>query len=173
LGGECLDDFDRRREDDGLREMLGNEVPSREAVRKFLYQFHDEEKLEQAQRKLRAGQSYIPQESGPLRSLAQVNQELVEEIGRRCTDQKIAMIDLDATIIESWKKEAQPLITAVRATNPYWLYERRWMVVADEFRDGNVPAHSVLLPVTHRAFQALRATVKEYFFRGDSACWDW
>src|ERR1035438_7233060 len=37
LGGECLDDFDRLREDDGLREMLGHEVPSPEAARKFLY----------------------------------------------------------------------------------------------------------------------------------------
>jgi hypothetical protein len=55
LGGECLDDFDRLREDDGLREMLGHEVPSPEAARKFLYQFHDEEKLEQAQSELRAG----------------------------------------------------------------------------------------------------------------------
>ena len=41
LGGECLEDFDRLREDEGLREMLGREVPSPEAARKFLYQFHD------------------------------------------------------------------------------------------------------------------------------------
>ena len=36
LGGECLEDFDRLREDEGLREMLGHEVPSPEAARKFL-----------------------------------------------------------------------------------------------------------------------------------------
>jgi hypothetical protein len=46
------------------------------------------------------------------------------------------------------------------------------LVVADEFRDGNVPAHFALLPITQRAFQALPATVNEYFFRGDSACWN-
>ena len=174
LGGECLDDFDRLREDDGLREMLGHEVPSPEAARKFLYQFHDEEKLEQAQSELRAGQvSYIPQESGPLRSLAQVNQELVEEIGRRCIDQKIATIDLDATIIESWKKEAQPTYQGGKGYQPVLaLWAEMDLVVADEFRDGNVPAHSGLLPITQRAFQALPATVNEYFFRGDSACWD-
>ena len=44
------------------------------------------------------------------------------------------------------------------------------MVVADEFRDGNVPAHQALLPVAKRGFQALPETVRERYFRGDSAC---
>ena len=35
LGGDCLEDFDRLREDAGLAEMLGHEVPSSEAARKF------------------------------------------------------------------------------------------------------------------------------------------
>ena len=61
LGGECLEDFDRLREDEGLRTMLGHEAPSPEAARKFLYQFHDAEKVAQAQLELPAGQvSYIP-----------------------------------------------------------------------------------------------------------------
>ena len=64
LGGECLDDFDRLREDAGLAEMLGHEMPSPEAARKFLYQVHDEEKIEQAQEELAVGQvSYIAEES--------------------------------------------------------------------------------------------------------------
>src|SRR5712671_7241485 len=54
-GGDCLDDFDRLREDPGLPEILGHAVPSGEAARKFLYQFHDEEKIEQAQRELPVG----------------------------------------------------------------------------------------------------------------------
>jgi hypothetical protein len=55
--------------------MLGHEVPSCEAARKFLYQLHDESKLEQAQKELPVGQvSYIAEESAPLRALAQVNQ---------------------------------------------------------------------------------------------------
>ena len=44
------------------------------------------------------------------------------------------------------------------------------MVVADEFRDGNVPAPQAPLPVTQRGFQALPKTVTERYFRGDSAC---
>jgi predicted P-loop ATPase/GTPase len=89
--------------------MLGHEVPSSEAARKFLYQFHDETKLEDAQKELPVGQvSYIAEESAPLRALAQVNQEMLQEVGRRCPDQKIATVDLDSTIIESYKREAQP-----------------------------------------------------------------
>ncbi|HLJ26132.1 MAG TPA: hypothetical protein VKY85_05440, partial [Candidatus Angelobacter sp.] len=49
VGGDCLEDFEQLREDAGLKEMLGHEVPSAEAARKFLYQFHDEKKIEQAQ----------------------------------------------------------------------------------------------------------------------------
>lgn len=174
LGGDCLEDFDRLREDAGLEEMLGHEVPSPEAARKFLYQFHDPEKVEQAQRELPAGQaSYIPEESVPLRALAQVNQEVVQEIGRRCADQKIATIDLDATVIESWKREAQATYQGGKGYQPMLaLWAEMDLAVADEFRDGNVPAHSDLLGVTQRAFQALPETVQEYLFRGDSACWD-
>jgi hypothetical protein len=174
LGGECLEDFDRLREDEGLRTMLGHEAPSPEAARKFLYQFHDAEKVAQAQLELPAGQvSYIPDESAPLRGLAQVKQALVQEVGRRCADQKIATIDLDATIIESWKKEAQPTYQGMRGYQPMLaLWAEMDLVVADEFRDGNVPAHTRLLPVTQRAFQGLPDTVQEFYFRGDSGCWE-
>ncbi|HEY5176088.1 MAG TPA: hypothetical protein VII95_11055 [Terriglobales bacterium] len=87
--------------------MLGHPVPSAEAARKFLYQFHDEAEIEQAQRELPSGRvSYIPGESAPLRGLAQVNEDVMQELGRRCPEQKIATLDLAATLIESWKREA-------------------------------------------------------------------
>src|SRR5437899_9829596 len=53
VGGDCLEDFDQLREDAVLAEMLGHAVPGAEAARKFLYQFHDGEKIEQAQKALR------------------------------------------------------------------------------------------------------------------------
>lgn len=154
--------------------MLGHEVPSPEAARKFLYQFHDEEKLQRARSEIPQGQvSYIPDESGALRALAQVNQELVREIGRRCAEQQIATIDLDATIIESWKKQAKPTYQGGKGYQPMLaVWAEMDLVVADEFRDGNVPAHSSLLPVARRAFQALPAGVQELYFRGDAACWE-
>ena len=80
---------------------------------------------------------------------------------------------LDATIIESWKKEAQ---LTYQGTHGYQPMRALWaemdLVVADEFRDGNVPAQMQPLPVTKRAFQALPETVKEFYLRGDSGCWE-
>lgn len=174
LGGDCLEDFERLREDEGLSEMLGHEVPSCEAARKFLYHFHDESKLEQAQKELPVGQvSYIAEESAPLRALAQISQEMVQEVGRRCPDQKIATVDLDATIIESYKQEARPAYQGGSGYQPMLaLWAEMNLVLADEFRDGNVPAHMEPLRVTQRAFQCLPTTVQEYYFRGDSGCWE-
>lgn len=174
LGGDCLEDFERLREDEGLAEMLGHAVPSCAAARKFLYEFHDEAKLEQAQKELPVGQvSYIAEESAPLRALAQVNQEIVQEIGRRCPDQKIATVDLDSTIIESYKREARATYQGGSGYQPMLaLWAETNLVLADEFRDGNVPAQQEPLRVARRAFQALPATVQEYYFRGDSGCWE-
>jgi len=174
LGGECLEDFERLREDAGLVEMLGHELPSPEAARKFLYAFHDEERLEQAQAELPVGQvSYIPSESEPLRALAQVNQGLVHAIGGRCAEQKIATVDLDATVIESFKREAKPTYEGGKGYQPLLaLWAEMDLALADEFRDGNVPAHVDPLPTAKRAFAALPGRVKELYFRGDSACWE-
>ena len=38
MGGECFDDFLRLREDAGLGEMLGHNIPSPDAARRCLYQ---------------------------------------------------------------------------------------------------------------------------------------
>ena len=171
-GGDCLEDFDQLRADAGLSELLGHAVPSAEAARKFLYQFHDGEKIEQAQQALAAERvSYIPEENPALQGLAQVNQDVVRELGRRCAEQKIATLDVDATIIESWKREAKPTYEGCTGYQPVLaLWAEMSVVVADEFRDGNVPAQQALLPITQRAFQALPETVVERYFRGDSAC---
>ena len=43
-GGECVDDFGHLRSDAGLAELIGHELPSAEAARKFLNASHEEEK---------------------------------------------------------------------------------------------------------------------------------
>jgi len=174
MGAECLEDFTQLQQDPALAEMLGHAVPGPEAARKFLYQFHEEENIEQAQQQLSLDQvSYIPAESAPLRGLAQVNQDLVGELGSRCADQKIATIDLDGTIIESWKKQAKKTYEGTSGYQPLLaLWAEMNVVVADEFRDGNVPAQQAPLPVTKRALQALPTTVEEYYFRGDAGSYE-
>jgi len=172
-GGECLDDFAHLRQD-GLKDLIGHELPSPEAARKFLYQFHEDGLIEQAQQRLGPGQvSYIPEESAGLQGLGQVNTDLVRELAQRGEPQKIATIDLDSTIIESWKKEALPTYQGGRGYQPMLaLWAEMNVIVADQFRDGNVPALQDPLTVARRAFQSLPESVTEDYFRGDSACYE-
>jgi hypothetical protein len=44
------------------------------------------------------------------------------------------------------------------------------LVLADQFRDGNVPAQMEPREVARRALAALPSTVQEYYYRGDAAC---
>ena len=65
VGGECLEDFEQLRADQGLAELAGHAMPSPEAARKFLYAFHEDAKIEEAQLRLKEDQkAYIPL-SGP------------------------------------------------------------------------------------------------------------
>ncbi len=172
VGGECLDDFQRLREDPGLGELVGHALPSPEAARNFLYGFQEEERIEEAKRRRAPDQiAYIPEESEPLKGLARVNRDLVQRLGQRCPDQRIATVDQDATIIESRKQEALRTYEGERGYQPMVaVWAEMNAVLADEFRDGNVPAQMAPLAVAKAAFAALPETVKEYYFRGDSAC---
>jgi len=171
-GGESLDDFQRLREDPGLEELIGHELPSPAAARKFLYQFHDDQKVEEAkQQRLPDEKAYIPEETERLQGLGLVNRHIIQEYGRRMPAQKKATVDQDATIIDSNKREAlrtyeggkgyQPMLTVWAETN---------LILADEFRDGNVPAAMSPLASAKAAFSSLPPTVEEFYFRGDSAC---
>jgi hypothetical protein len=84
-----------------------------------------------------------------------------------------ATLDHDATIQESHKREAQPHYKGGRGYKPsaiYWAEQD--LVVADEYRDGNVPAGMKYLPMIQRGFESLLAWVTERCFRADSACYD-
>ena len=170
-----LDDFDVLREDAGLAAMLGYEPPSPAAARKFLYQFHDQEKIAAAQQQQLELQraSIIPGESEALAGRAAVNRDLGGELGRRCADQKIATVDLDATIIESHKRQAQLTYQGTKGYQPQLaLWAEMDVVLADQFRGGHTPAIQEPLAVARRAFETLPETVEEYYFRGDTACYE-
>ena len=158
--------------DPGLGELIGHEVHAPEAARKFLYAFHEEEKIEQAkQQRLPDQIAYIPSESEALEGLGKVNQDLVQRFGERCADQKIATVDQDATIIESQKREALYTYEGSRGYQPMLaVWAEMDAILADEFRDGNVPAQMAPLTVAKAAFAALPKTVTNYYYRGDSAC---
>ena len=172
VGGECCDDFERLREDAGLSEMIGHGIPSPAVARKFLNQFHEQDRIEAAKQARIGDQiAYIPEENAPLEGLGLVNRALVQELGRRCPDQRIATVDQDATIIESRKQFALRTYEGERGYQPMLaVWAEMNVVLADEFRDGNVPAMMDPLAVARKAFAALPETVKTYYYRGDSAC---
>ena len=171
-GGECLDDLKRLRQDPGLADMMGHEMPSPEAARQFLYAFHQDEKIEEAKQRRLPGQiAYIPEEAPPLEGLGHVNRDLVQRFGERSPEQRIATVDQDATIIESGKEQALPTYEGPRGYQPMLaVWAETGLVLADQFRDGNVPAQMDPLEVAQRAFAAVPSSVSEYYYRGDSAC---
>jgi len=172
VGGECVDDLEQLRQDRGLAEMIGHEIPSPAAGRKFLNEFHEAEKIEQAKRQRRPGQiAYIPEESAALAGLGRVNEELVRNLGQRCPEQRTATVDQDATLIESHKREALRSYEGERGYQPMLaVWAEMDVILADEFRDGNVTAMMEPLTVAQRAFAALPETVTSLYYRGDSAC---
>jgi hypothetical protein len=114
----------------------------------------------------------VPAENAVLQGLGCVNVELVRRVAAQGKGIR-ATLDHDATIQESHKREAQPHYQGGRGYQPaaiYWVEQD--LVVADEYRDGNVPAGMDNLRLIQRGFASLPATVKEYYFRADSACYD-
>jgi hypothetical protein len=174
-GGDCVDDLRRLKADEGLEPMLGHGIPSPEMARSFLERFHSDEAIATAKAARKPKQiAFIPAETVPLEGLAQVNQDLLREMGRRFPDQRIATVDADATIQESRKREALPHYEGGRGYQPQVaVWAEMLLVLADEFRDGNVPAGMEPLTVCQRAFRALPKTVEQYFYRADSASYEW
>ena len=174
VGGECPEDMHLLAGDPCLERGLGYRPPKATAVREFLERFHDKD-LEKLRPKREDQKSFIFPSSEPVAALQQVQSGLVRRIAKLYRQagqaQRIATVDQDATIIESHKEAA------------YWHYEEGrgyqpmvavWaeadLVLADEFRDGNVPAKQDPLTCAKLAFAALPETVTRRYFRGDSAC---
>jgi hypothetical protein len=170
-GGDCLDDVQVLREDEALRKLLGKRLPSPETLRQFLYEFHDEALVEAAQGRAaeRRQKSWVPEESTRLLGLGRVLEAMVAEYARRWPSE-VGTVDIDATVQESHKREAKPHYGGGRGYQPVVaVWAENDLVLADEFRDGNVPAHKDLLGVLKRAVGALPPSVRTCFVRGDSA----
>jgi hypothetical protein len=100
---------------------------------------------------------------------------LVQNIARLYAAQGRALtsatLDADATIIVCHKRDAQPTYEGGRGYQPLVvLWAEADLVVADEFREGNMPARQAPLPCVRAGFAALPDTVTARYFRGDSAC---
>ena len=165
-GGDCLEDIERLRSDAGLKLLLG-EMPSAEAVRFFLYGFHDEKLLESRPEE----GAFIAAETEPLAGLWEVNREVVLKASRK-EPLKEATIDQDATVVQSHKEQSQMTYLGERGYQPvinYWAEQD--LILSDEFRDGNVAAGMNCLSSFLRAACCLPQSVETIYFRSDSAAY--
>jgi hypothetical protein len=173
-GGDCMQDIESLRRDSGVAKMLGYAVPGQRCVADFLEAFHDPHKVEQAhaQAQRQARLSFIPEETGALLGLGLAARGFVRAIAGLSKQPELrATVDQDATIVESHKREAQWTYEGTRGYQPMVaVWAETELILADEFRDGNVPALSSPVTCAKAAFAALPGTVTQYFFRGDSAC---
>jgi len=173
-GGDCPEDIQMLAHDQCLERGLGFKLPKVSAARSFLDRFHDEDVA--ATRPQREQQkSFILPSSLPVQGLQQVQAGAVQQIARLYGAQgqplSFATVDQDATIIESHKQAALPHYEGGRGYQPMVaVWAEADLVLADEFRDGNVPAKQAPLTCAKLAFAALPATVTRRYFRGDSAC---
>ena len=166
-GGDRVEDVRILAEDKGLEKLLGTPFPSPDVLLDFLGQFHDAKCWEERPLEKKA---WVAPESEGLRALEAVNRAVVERGAERSVTQ--ATIDHDGTIIEAHKREATVAYEGTRGFQPLVaVWAEQQLIVADEFRDGNVAGGEDPLSSVERAFANLPPWVGERRFRADSAAY--
>ena len=164
-GGERIEDVRILSEDKGLGVLLGSPIPSPDALLDFLGQFHDPKAWGERPAEKKA---FVPAESFGLVGLDAINREVVTRGANR--EQKTATIDHDGTIVEAHKREAKVAYEGTRGYQPLvavWAEED--LIVADQFRDGNVAGGEDPLTSAKKAFANLPEWIERRYFRADSA----
>ncbi len=151
-GGDRIEDIRILAEDKGLLRLLDRELPSSAALLDFLRAFDDPQVWEQ---RPEDEKSWVPPETTPLEGALR-GQSRAGGAGAVARQTKTATIDHDGTIIEAHKRDAVVAYEGTRGYQPLvavWVEED--LIVADEFRDGNVPGNKDPLTSVRRAFEAL------------------
>lgn len=171
LGGECLDDFTHLRGDAGLAAMLGYTLPAAPTARQWLDRFHEEDLL--AERPVQG--SFIPPESRWLAALGAVVEHSVRTYVSGVQPGLEVTLDVDAHLVETSKAEALPTYQGFRGYQPLLVaWAETGLVLADEFRDGNVPASVGIKDLVDRAYGSLpfREDGWQVAVRSDSAAYE-
>ena len=187
-GGDCVEDIERLEQDGGFaailravendllsraqRRSLGTRwrrervraAPSPPALSGWLERFHDP-----ASPKAAAGAAFIPVVTEELRGLWRVNAALLDFLQKH-QPAAAATLDMDATLIETHKRDALFCYKKFRAYQPLncWWAEQGAMLYS-EFRDGNVPAGHEQLRVMQDCLRHLPSSVKKVSLRSDTA----
>ena len=169
LGGECVDDMKRLRNDEGLREILGYQPPAAETARQWLDSFHDETRM--LNRPIQG--SFIPRESGALSGLKEVNRCC---IGHWINNVKTGLevtLDVDTQLIETTKSEAKYCYDGYKAYQAMKVvWAENLLILADEFREGNVYPGKDIQRMVDEAVAVLPSEEWKINIRSDSAAYD-
>ena len=171
LGGECVDDFQALRGDLGLEAMLGYALPAPSTARSFLDRFHDEGAL--AERPAQG--SFIPRESPGLEGLRELVRASARAYVSAVKPGRELTMDVDAHLVESSKREALPTYEGFRGYQPLIVtWAETGLVLADQFRDGNVPAGKGIKELVDEAYEGLPDHPEGWRVgvRSDSAAYD-
>ena len=168
LGGECIEDIERLRQDKGLEAMLGYQIPAAETARQWLDKFHDENSM--------SGQpqqgAFIPVESAPLAGLREPIRQVIWSYIEKIKPGQEVTLDVDAHLVETNKANAYYSYNGKKAFQPI---EVEWaetgLVLAEEFRQGNVLAGTDMKRVVDEAFNALPPGDWKVKVRSDSAAY--
>ena len=152
----------RREKEKQWRKEKHRSVPSPSSVFRYLSAFHEDCAREE-------GKAIIPPLTELLAALELINADLVREIFKR-NPVRCATLDMDATLIETQKKEGLFSYKGYKAYQPlntYWA--ELGLILHTEFRDGNVPAGYEQLRVFTHALSLLPEEIATVRLRSDTA----
>jgi hypothetical protein len=140
-------------------------IPSPSAVFRYLERFDNREE----EKRREVGKAFIPAANEHLQGLPKVNADLVG-FQQRHAASETATLDMDATLIETFKGEATNCYKGFKSYQPLnvWWAEQGVMLYT-EFRDGNVPAGHEQKRVLEEGLRYLPAGVKTVMLRSDTA----
>jgi hypothetical protein len=171
VGGQCVDDLQGLREDRGLEAMVGYSLPAPSTARSWLEQYHDEQAV--AQRPPQG--SFIPEESSGLAGLKELVAQSVRAYVWAVKPRREVTLDVDAHLVESSKRDALKTYEGYRGYQPLVVcWAETGLALADQFRDGNVPASIGIRELVDQAYGVLpqRPDGWEVRVRSDSAAYE-
>jgi hypothetical protein len=188
-GGESVDDLNILSEDEGFcrvlrrvgmhglkrkerrelerrfRKGVKRDVPSASVVRRYLLEFHNW--MEEGKRV--EGKAFIPEANEHLQGFREVQKQKLAFLQRQ-SRQKTATLDMDATLVETCKKEALYCYKHHKAYQPFNVcWAEQGVVAHTEFRDGNVPAGYEQLRMLEETLEMLPEGVEIVRMRSDTA----
>jgi len=168
LGGDCIDDMERLRQDEGLEVLLGYCPPAPETARQWLDKFHDETVM--------MGQplqgSFIPSESKPLVGLREVNRRAIWAYVEAVHPAWDVTLDVDVQLVETTKEGARHCYEGYKAFQSAKVcWAETMLVLGDEFRQGNVSPSRDVTRLVDEAYEMLPPGPWRVKVRSDSAAY--